>query len=565
MVTPEKGTPLGEENEKALHAVRKQFSQAGGFLKETEEALQREQLLLEASKDCVLSEIDTFFDKLNQIINRRRQLLKSEVNGVYDGLLEKIEVDTETLTLSLMCLGTLKKHTEDSIMNNHVSDLDKVVEQATEEINVQTEIVGNISVEKGFVEFYSPMDVVNDVKRKMRSLGRVKVNNFLPSKMVLKNYEAMVPLPSKVELAVTDFNGDAIDKSILDSNLLKFEIVAQSLESVEIEAEHNMGEQSVVLNFIPKCSGLHLLTMQMYGTVVNKVALNVDKAKPVVVVKGDFNNLNAVASGSDGSVYAVDSGSGKLLKYTQSGNHLWDYDFMKHENTKCFHVVFDHTSHVVVCTLGCSHGMDESHTEVCDKRKSALFEDLKIDLTEDLKMKTICYRDVDIVCIERQGYVALAKDNDIIISDPNMNVVTVYDQNGKFKQIISTEDFDCPGFVCARQNGTVLVSDIGNDVIRVSGPDGRLTLQVGSSGSDPVQLSVPVGLDTDDDGNVLVADNGNKRLQVFDMIGRCKAVIDSDVSKGAELNPWDLSVTNDGHVWVIDNRFTHTLQKYRYK
>jgi streptogramin lyase len=73
-----------------------------------------------------------------------------------------------------------------------------------------------------------------------------------------------------------------------------------------------------------------------------------------------------------------------------------------------------------------------------------------------------------------------------------------------------------PRDLAVAPNGNVVVSDAGNKRIQVFDSEGRFITMFGGDGTDPGKLKEPVGLAVDSEGNVYVADTWNHRIQKFD-------------------------------------------------
>ena len=82
----------------------------------------------------------------------------------------------------------------------------------------------------------------------------------------------------------------------------------------------------------------------------------------------------------------------------------------------------------------------------------------------------------------------------------------------------------CPTNVATAPDGTVFVADgYGSSYIHTFDPNGTYRGTFGGAGSGPGQLSCPHGLIVDTRGDtprLIVADRGNRRLQIFDLDGR---------------------------------------------
>ena len=86
--------------------------------------------------------------------------------------------------------------------------------------------------------------------------------------------------------------------------------------------------------------------------------------------------------------------------------------------------------------------------------------------------------------------------------------------------------FEGPTDVAWDSNGNIFVADgTGNARVAKFTRDGVFVKSWGSRGSDNGQFRTPHSVQVDADGNVYVADHGNKRVQVFDNDGTYKRAI----------------------------------------
>ena len=73
-------------------------------------------------------------------------------------------------------------------------------------------------------------------------------------------------------------------------------------------------------------------------------------------------------------------------------------------------------------------------------------------------------------------------------------------------------------------------------------------------GRQPGQLRYPYDIDLDTDGNLLVCEYGNHRLQWFDRQGRSLRVWGSaGRGIGQISSPWGAFASSDGRVYVLDS------------
>ncbi len=110
-----------------------------------------------------------------------------------------------------------------------------------------------------------------------------------------------------------------------------------------------------------------------------------------------------------------------------------------------------------------------------------------------------------------------------------------------------------PRDITVDADGDLYVADTGNKRIQKFDPDGSPLGQWGGSGSAPGQFLEPVGIDTDQDGNIYVADTWNQRIQVFDenlqFISQWR--VQGWIGESIVNKPY-LAVDAEGHVYVTD-------------
>ncbi len=103
--------------------------------------------------------------------------------------------------------------------------------------------------------------------------------------------------------------------------------------------------------------------------------------------------------------------------------------------------------------------------------------------------------------------------------------------------------------------------DDGKPVVRPTADvEGRYI--IGRGGSDPGEMSGPVGVAVDGGGNVYVVDSGNARVQKFDAKGALVAAVGGKGTKLGRFNqPSDVAVDAKGNVYVTDT-WNHRIQKF---
>jgi tripartite motif-containing protein 71 len=114
--------------------------------------------------------------------------------------------------------------------------------------------------------------------------------------------------------------------------------------------------------------------------------------------------------------------------------------------------------------------------------------------------------------------------------------------------------FDHPADIALTANGQLLVADSENDRIQRFDEYGTYIGKFGSYGTGTGQFDRPSGIAIAPNGDILVAEPGNDRLQRFDASGKYLATIGSwGTGNGQFKNPEGIAVEPDGEIWVSDN------------
>jgi tripartite motif-containing protein 71 len=119
-----------------------------------------------------------------------------------------------------------------------------------------------------------------------------------------------------------------------------------------------------------------------------------------------------------------------------------------------------------------------------------------------------------------------------------------------------------PWGVCCDLDGNIIVADRSNNRIQIFRPDGTFYHRFGQQGSEPGQFDRPAGIASDIKRRIVVADKDNHRIQVFTATGKFLFMFGEKGSKNGQFNyPWDLDVNQEGQIIVSDTR-NHRIQLF---
>lgn len=158
------------------------------------------------------------------------------------------------------------------------------------------------------------------------------------------------------------------------------------------------------------------------------------------------------------------------------------------------------------------------------------------------------------IAVDAQGtiYVTDSGNNRVQVFSSSGQLVNVWGQRGE-----APGQFYAPDGIAVDSNGNLYIAEYGNNRVQVLSAGGRIVSQWGSKGSGPGEFNGAGGLAIDGQGNVYVADQGNSRIQKFSARGAFLAQWGAaGGAKGTgpgEFNtPIGIAIDRDGSIYVTD-------------
>ena len=155
---------------------------------------------------------------------------------------------------------------------------------------------------------------------------------------------------------------------------------------------------------------------------------------------------------------------------------------------------------------------------------------------------------------ERPVALAVARDR-IYVADEKKSALLILGWDGKAVKTVAEKGLlTSPRGVALSPDGEVLVADTGSSRIQVFDAYGKLLLTIGEKGSEPGQLSAPRSVAVGADGRVYVADTGNDRVQVFTREGIFLFGFGKPGKETGQFNaPTRILVDVSDHMFVLDS------------
>ena len=115
-----------------------------------------------------------------------------------------------------------------------------------------------------------------------------------------------------------------------------------------------------------------------------------------------------------------------------------------------------------------------------------------------------------------------------------------------------------PWGLAVNQRGEIIVAELSGHCISIFSPLGDKLRSFGSRGSGPGQLHSPRDVAVDDDGNILVVESGNKRVQKFTSDGKYVALVDK---RSVDFNtPFGIKLHPVSNRVVVSDYSNHHIQ-----
>jgi DNA-binding beta-propeller fold protein YncE len=122
------------------------------------------------------------------------------------------------------------------------------------------------------------------------------------------------------------------------------------------------------------------------------------------------------------------------------------------------------------------------------------------------------------------------------------------------------EELSPPSGLCLTHDGNILLADDFNHRIQIYDLQFNLITSFGEKGKEQGQLQYPKGIAVDKEGNIFVADSWNHRIQKFNSEGKPLLSFGSCGEGKGELNePYDILIDASGTLIVVE-RYNHRIQ-----
>ena len=158
--------------------------------------------------------------------------------------------------------------------------------------------------------------------------------------------------------------------------------------------------------------------------------------------------------------------------------------------------------------------------------------------------------------------VSLTSNGDIIVVDRSSKFIKIFSSSGECLHLFGGEYSFVDPLHCIQQGEYFIVSDFGDNCIKLFDLKGNFLFQFGMKGNRDGEFNQPAFMSVNKEGLLMVCDYSNNRVQVFDLSGK---FVTKFGSKGGRAGEFQTSVAtaslSDGRVVVSDSR-NHRIQVF---
>lgn len=149
---------------------------------------------------------------------------------------------------------------------------------------------------------------------------------------------------------------------------------------------------------------------------------------------------------------------------------------------------------------------------------------------------------------------AVGPNGNVYVSDWDKSAVFVFSSSGKLLSTISRDELKFPAGLAFDSSGRLLVVDRKSHCVHILTSDGEYIGQFGSEGAEHGQLYFPFGIAVSPStGNVVVTESGNNRVSIFSATGKFLECFGRQGSDPGMFNhPRHVCINSKGQIIVAD-------------
>ena len=540
-----KGHPVHEvskqiiQNKEEIQQCLEGFPVSQEHLKEVMTAGEEMKKKIKARKNEVDTIIQQAFAKLQQLLHEREEALLAKSSE--EAMAKEVRLSIQLEGIQRLLESMSHCHTLASIATSEYSDVELLsiahtlhnrsinLQQQFSEISLDLCESPNISVEVN----------TDTLATMITEFGCVSDTSPSNNTAVIPRNRLAIGAEMKVKVVSRDIRGQELDHGgeVVRSRLTPF---GKRKKSIECQVTDN-NDGTYLVSVTPQQSGQHKLSITIHDQDIQGSPFDLS-----VVTQRDYTKLKnpvQTITGIDDPMYIAFSDNGDMFVTSQSDHCIHVYDSSGKKKT----------------TIG-SRGSGELQFQnpygiaisgevvyVAEYRGHRIH---KLTTGGEF-LGTFGQKGSYVGQFNGPLGINISPEGKVYVADSANNRIQVFHSDWTLSHIIDgmvsgDGSFDSPECVAFDISGDVHVTGWSSNSVTVFTPSGQFVRKY-----DQTYLKNPVGIAIDSAGYSLVVNNGSKSLSIYDPSGN---FIHSIVGFS---NPWDVSVSPDGSIWVADTRIVY--------
>ncbi|XP_019633315.1 PREDICTED: tripartite motif-containing protein 2-like [Branchiostoma belcheri] len=507
-------------------------------LKEIQNAVKevdRKMSLLVPSKEEATDQAKAYFRKLVDLLQKREDEILSQIDEqcLADG--KALQTKKEAIEFELVGLTSAQTFCQQAV--EHGSDVHVLEVGNQVQTRVETLLAKQLDLESDWSEFqFVENTVIVDVEKEVDNFGGVKTNVDV-SKCNVSVKPAVQGFPCVAELTTMSqkcrprvTNSKAVEASMKDPS------------GTDVRAQVQMKSEGLwEISYTPELTGNHRLEVKVNSQQVPGSPFDVDvKGNPVLTIGqkgsgvGELNEPIGVAVDKDGNIAVVEKGNKRVqVLDANTGQSLRSFP-VGGENPVGIDV--DSQGRFLVTSWGENFGL---------RRYS-----------KDGKLLNTFQSD----CLRSPHGLTVLKDGRMVVADVRQKSCLLLQPDGSLIREIGKGQLQDPLYVSVDESrDVVFVTDKSAHKVVAFDLDGNRKFDFGRQGDEDGEFQDPRGVTTDQEGNIIVGNRGDGRVQVFVPDGTFKQKV-GPVDGGCATG---VALTTDGYIAVACWN-GHCIELYRY-
>ena len=336
----------------------------------------------------------------------------------------------------------------------------------------------------------------------------------------------------KIKVVSRDIRGQELDHG---GEVVRSRLTSVGKRSIECQVTDN-NDGTYLVSVTPQQSGQHKLSITIHGQDIQGSPFDLS-----VVTQRDYTKLKdpvQTITGINYPMYIAFTDNGDMFVTSNSHNCIHVYDSSGKKKT----TIGSSGSGELQFQTPCGIAISGEVVYVAELGGNRIH---KLTIGGEF-LGTFGQQGSDVGQFNGAWAINISPEGKVYVSDTGNNRIQVFHSDWTLSHIIDGKvsgdgGFNRPHGVAFDMSGDVHVTGYNSNSVTVFTPSGQFVRKY-----DQTHLSNPVGIAIDSAGYSLVANNSSGSLSIYDPSGRFIN------SVGEFSNPYGVSVSPDGSVWVAD-------------